>query len=102
MEDIVIKTRIESILPILNEKQSRIYLASESVSLGWGGKSKISKLSGVSRSSISRGEKEIKESDIQVGKGNIRKAGGGRKKEISKNLGLVEAIKQIVESKLSV
>ena len=97
MEDIVIKKRIESVLPILNEKQTRIYLASESESLGRGGKSKISKLSGVSRSSISRGEKEIKKSDIQAGKGNIRKAGGGRKKEISKNLGLVDAIKQIVE-----
>ena len=97
MEDMIIKQRIKSVLPILNEKQSRIYLASESASLGWGGKSKISELSGVSRASIARGEKEIKESDIQVGKGNIRKPGGGRKKEVCKNTGLAEAIKQIVE-----
>ena len=97
MEDAIIKKRIESVLPILNEKQSRLYLASESASLGWGGKSKISELSGVSRASIARGEKEMKASDTQVWKGHIRKAGGGRKKGVSKNSGLIESIKQIVE-----
>ena len=97
MEESIIKKKIERMLPILNEKQSRIYLASEAESLGWGGKSKISELSGVSRAAIARGEKDIKESDFQVEKGKIRKSGGGRKKEVSKNLGLVKAIKQIVE-----
>jgi len=97
MEEKIIKQRIASILPILNEKQSRIYLASEAVSIGWGGKSKISVLSGMSRAAITRGEKEIKASDFKVEKGAIRKSGGGRKKEVVKNSGLLEAIKQIVE-----
>jgi transposase len=97
MEELIIKKKLERMLPILNEKQSRIYLATEAESLGWGGKSKISELSGVSRAAIARGEKEIKGSNIEVEKGRIRKTGGGRKKEVSKNLGLVDAIKQIVE-----
>ena len=97
MEELIIKKRIETVLPTLNEKQSRIYLASEAASLGWGGKSKISILSSVSRAAISRGEKEIKDSDFQSGKGKIRKQGGGRKKEVSKHLGLEGAIKQVVE-----
>ena len=97
MEERIIKRRIESVLPVLNEKQARIYLASEAASIGRGGKSKISVLSGKSRASIVRGEKEAKEFDYKAEKGNIRKPGGGRKKEVSKNPGLVEAIRQIVE-----
>jgi transposase len=72
-------------------------LASEAESLGWGGKSKISELSGISRASIARGEHDLKSSDIQVEKGCLRKPGGDRKKEVSKNSGLLEAIKLIVE-----
>jgi hypothetical protein len=97
MEEIKIKKRIESVLPILNEKQTRIYLASEAESIGRGGKSLISRISGVSRAAIARGEKEVKEFDFQVGKGKIRKPGGGRKTAISINHGLEEAINQIVE-----
>jgi hypothetical protein len=36
-----IKIRISAILPYLNEKQSRLYLAAEAKSYGWGGKSKL-------------------------------------------------------------
>ena len=97
MEELKIRKRIASVLPVLNEKQSRIFLASEAESIGWGGKSKIAKLSGVSRASIARGVQEIKSSDMDVEKGKIRKPGGGRKTEVSKNAGLVEAIKQIIE-----
>jgi transposase len=96
-DELIIKNRIETVLPILNEKQSRIYLASEAKSIGWGGKSKISILSGISRAAIARGEKDIKETNIEEETCRIRKPGGGRKKEVSKNIGLSEAIKQIVE-----
>jgi len=44
-----IKTRIETLLPILNERQRRIYLSAEAQSIGWGGKSKIAQLSCVTR-----------------------------------------------------
>ena len=97
MEDIRLKKKIDSVLPILNEKQARIYLASEAECIGWGGKLRVSTLSGVSRAVIARGMKELKSSDIQVEKGKIRKPGGGRKKEVSKNSGLVDAIKKIIE-----
>ena len=40
-KDTVIKERIATILPLLNERQSRVYLAAEAKSIGWGGKSKI-------------------------------------------------------------
>ncbi|MCK9427953.1 MAG: hypothetical protein M0P92_04630 [Acholeplasmataceae bacterium] len=43
----------------LNEKQKRIYLASEAVQIGYGGISKVSNLSGVSRVVITKGIKEL-------------------------------------------
>jgi hypothetical protein len=37
MEEEKVKKRIEAILPVLNERQSRIYLACEAQSTGWSG-----------------------------------------------------------------
>jgi hypothetical protein len=55
-----IKKRIEINLPHLDERQSRIYLASEAESYGWGGITQVSKLSGVSQKTIQLGIKELK------------------------------------------
>jgi hypothetical protein len=79
-----IQERIKHVLPTLNEIQRRLYLGAEAKSIGRGGKSKISALSGVRRSSISRGIKEIEDLIPVPKKGVIRQKGGGRKKETSK------------------
>ena len=41
-----IKERIDTMLPYLNERQTRLYLSNEALSYGWGGISLISNLSG--------------------------------------------------------
>jgi len=86
----VIKTRIESILPMLNEQQRRIYLAAEAKSIGWGGKSKISQLSSVTRRTIAKGETESSLKD------RIRKEGGGRKKSVEQQPEILQIIKDLV------
>jgi hypothetical protein len=96
-EDEKIKKRMETILPMLDERQSRIYLASEAQSIGWGGQTKIACLSGKSRSLIACGEKELQNPAIQAEANSIRRKGGGRKKEVDRRAGLVEKIKQIIE-----
>ena len=93
--DSVIKARIEKVLPLLNERQSRIYLAAESTSIGRGGKTRISKLASVTRKTIAKGEKEIIEESKQVVT-RIRKEGGGRKKAIIHQPDLLIAIEDIV------
>ena len=97
MEDLKIKERIANVTAFLDEKQNRLYLAAEAKSYGWGGKSKISELSGASRFLIARGEKELDNPDLQTDNERIRHKGAGRKKEIDKQSGLVSAILQIVE-----
>ena len=91
--DDIIKARIERVLPILNERQTRVYLYAEAQSIGWGGKSKIALLSSVTRRTIAKGESEslIKEDDTR-----IRKEGGGRKKAIEHQPEMLKAIEDIV------
>ena len=76
-----LENKIKKILPLLNEKQKRIYLASEAEALGYGGISEISRITGVSRSAITRGKKELQEENKVSGEAErLRKKGGGRKK----------------------
>lgn len=90
--DTVIKERIATILPLLNERQRRIYLAAEAKSIGWGGKAKIAALSHTSRSTIAKGQQDAKEVTQRV-----RKPGGGRKKQIDNQPQLLPKIKSLVD-----
>ena len=78
--------KINSLLPLLNEEQKRVYLATESIYLGRGGKAKLEKLIGVSHNTINRGLKEMKAGVSAVSTGRIRKEGGGRKRKITTEL----------------
>lgn len=88
--------KIGSILPKLDERLGRIYLASEAIVLGRGGKQRIAKLAGVSRVRIDRGILEIEETaPPETG---IRKAGGGRKKKTDESSELLPALELIVSA----
>lgn len=96
--DNLIRKKYKKILPYLNEKQTRIVLAADAESMGRGGLSKVSRLSGVSRVTLNLGIKEltglpIRELESQE---RIRKEGGGRKKETDKNKNLEKVIEEIV------
>jgi hypothetical protein len=93
-----IKQRIDTILPYLNEKQSRLYLANEALSYGWGGISLLSKLSGKSQKVIQLGTKELKKEVAEAPENRIRREGAGRKREKDKQQGLEKAILDIVEA----
>jgi len=61
----------------LNERQWRLYLASEAERYGWGGIGLVARLSGASPDMISRGRVDLDESPLPDGR--IRRVGGGRK-----------------------
>ena len=94
--DDIIKSRIEAVLPILNERQARIYLSAEAQSVGWGGKSKIAQLSSVTRRTIAKGETESLLKENNTPQTRIRKVGGGRKKAIEHQPEMLHAIEDIV------
>lgn len=91
----IIKTRIEAVLPILNERQRRFYLSAEARSIGWGGKSKIAQLSSVTRRTIAEGETESSDKE-DILSNRIRKEGGGRKKIVEHQPEILKAIGEIV------
>ena len=96
--DLMLKKKYEEILPVLNEKQTRLVLAAEAKSMGRGGLSKVSALSGMSRVTLNIGIKELASATTENVPGNVRvrKQGGGRKKETEKNSEIEKVIEEIV------
>ena len=70
--------RIQRMMELnLDERQWRLYLANEAISAGYGGISEVSRISGVSRTTITKGIVELEENKKIEGK--ARKSGGGEK-----------------------
>jgi transposase len=90
--------RVTSVLPMLNEIQSRQYLATEARLIGRGGISLISRISGVTRVTITKGLKEINSPSYQPNPNSkIRSAGGGRKSKINNHPELLKIIEDIID-----
>jgi hypothetical protein len=73
----MIKERILTMLPYLNEAQKRLFLANEAIAYGRGGISEVERISGISRKTIRKGVAEIKNG--KPPNERIRNDGGGRK-----------------------
>jgi hypothetical protein len=96
---LALKTRIDSILPTLNEYQRRLYLASEANAIGYGGISLVSRMSGVSRQTLTEGMKEVVDPDaVPMEIGRSRKAGGGRKRVTETQPGILDALAGLVDA----
>jgi len=93
-----LQTKLEKVLPLLDEKQRRLYLISEAEALGRGGKAVISKLTKVSRPTLNKGSKELEALSSDRGfDDRIRRKGGGRKKITETNAEILNALEKLVE-----
>ena len=75
----VFSPQYTKLLPLLDERSTRLVLAAEALAIGRGGKTFVSKASGVSRSTINIGISELNKSLSKPVNGpstRIRKAGG--------------------------
>jgi len=84
------------IFQTLNEAQKRWFAAEKSLELGYGGVKKISELTGLSRTTITKGISELKSSAILTIE-KIRKSGCGRKRAEEDNDFLIKEIEMILE-----
>lgn len=86
-------------LSSLNEFDARHYLALWAIESGWGGISKVSKLTGKSMNTIRKGIYEIEtKNNLDLKEtGRLRKEGGGRKKIVDKNPDVKKEIERILE-----
>jgi Rhodopirellula transposase DDE domain len=91
-----IEQRYKELSPVLNEQSLRRFVATEARSYGHGGVSVVSRITGIARSTISRGLKEITEKrHVEVGR--LRRRGGGRKAKRAKDSTLLGDLKRLVE-----
>ena len=91
-----IHTRFKKLAPFLDERLRRLVAASESLAAGFGGTSVVSRQTGVSRRAIIRGIKELDEKPV-VEAGRVRRAGGGRKKTVDKDVTLKTDLEGLVD-----
>ncbi|MGH2612745.1 MAG: ISAzo13 family transposase, partial [Rhabdochlamydiaceae bacterium] len=91
------RAKYEKLYPLLSEKDWRIVLGGDAEALGYGGISLVSELAGVSRPTIILGRKELN-GEIETAESlQVRKPGGGRKKETEKQSGLKEELESMME-----
>jgi transposase len=85
------------VFSLLNETQKRLYAAEKSLELGYGGNSEVSRITKLSRTTITQGINELKSpNSSKLLHSKIRKEGGGRKKSEADHK-LAKAIEAILD-----
>jgi transposase len=91
-----IRVRFEKLAPFLDERMRRLIAATESLAIGFGGTSVVSRETGVSRRAIIQGIKELAEIP-SVSAVRVRRSGGGRKKTVDKDATLKIDLERLVD-----
>jgi Rhodopirellula transposase DDE domain len=90
-----IRQRWEAVGSHLDERGRRLFAAVEVRTAGWGGLAMVSKITGLARSTINRGEDDLDVAPLP--KGRVRRVGGGRRALCKTDPGLIPALKRLVE-----
>lgn len=91
-----LRTKYALLKPALNERARRLWAATEAMALGHGGIATVVQATEISRSTISRGLKELK-GGAAVEPQRTRRRGGGRKRNVEKDPALLADLDALVE-----
>ena len=93
------ESRWLKVLGTLNEYQARLFVADKALDQGRGGVSRLSELTGMSRTTITKAVAELnsRKKLAGAGRGQIREMGGGRKKVEDSDPGLQAQLGKILE-----
>ena len=94
MEEII-TTKYFALKDELNERQRRLWAASEAISLGYGGITTVALATGISRTTITRGINEL-QNGKRLDKNRVRRHGAGRKKTTEHQPTLKSALDALV------
>ena len=86
----------EVMLPVVDERQRRLLAGAMGHLLGRGGQARVTEASGMSRSTVSSGMKEVASGVVPTG-GRVRAAGAGPKELIDVQPGLLSALNELVD-----
>jgi transposase len=95
VDEEVLARKFAIVLPRLNERERRLVLGAEARALGRGGLSVVARAAGVSRPTVTRAVQELEEPGPPAGR--VRRPGGGRKRLVDRDPGLVEALEALVD-----
>ncbi|WP_374936090.1 ISAzo13 family transposase [Streptomyces sp. SM5] len=91
----VLAAKFQVLLPHLDERQRRLAIGAEALSLGHGGIRIVAAAAGVREATVSRGAAELDSGQAPLGR--VRHPGGGRKKAAELDSGLRPALLALVE-----
>jgi hypothetical protein len=91
-----IRARYNALGPFLNERDRRLFAASEARAAGRGGIAAVSRTTGIARSTIGRGLWDLRSGAVRCSD-RVRRSGGGQKPAIETQPGILEALNELVE-----
>jgi len=93
-----VSARFKSLEPIFDEKSRRLWAGAEALSAGRGGIISVHRATGISRSTIYQGIKDLEHPEkLEANLTRTRSPGGGRKKAVDVNPELQSALEALVE-----
>jgi hypothetical protein len=90
-----IRSRFAAVKDHLDERQIRMYTASEARALGYGGIAIVSRVTGVAPSTIGRGLRDLDEPGLLTG--TVRRPGAGRPSIADASPSILDALRALVE-----
>jgi transposase len=90
-----LRKKLSGILPLLNERQRRLLVGAEALSLGYGGIKILSDITGMNCKTIRRGIAELKQKNKKFQ--GVRIKGGGRKKISDREPKIKKIIEDLIE-----
>ena len=94
-----IKSRFDSLAPFLDERERRLFAASEARAAGRGGVMAVCRATGIARSTIDRGLADLRTGAEPLGT-RVRRPGGGSKPATETQPGLLAALHDLVQSSI--
>ena len=96
MDHRTVRAKFRALAPVLTERSRRVWAATEAKALGHGGIAVVELATGISRSTIQRGLREL-ESGAPLEPERLRRVGGGRKAAIDADPSLLAELDALVE-----
>ncbi len=91
-----LEAKYASLAPVLTERSRRLWAATEARALGHGGIAAVERATGISRSTIERGMRQL-DTEEPLSPDRTRRAGGGRKRATDKDAKLATDLDALVE-----
>lgn len=91
-----IRDRYQRTQAFLDERGRRLFAANEALAQGFGGVTAVAAATGLARSTINRGIKELRSGMNPIGS-RVRRRGGGRKSAVAHQPGLPAALEALIE-----